>query len=102
MPTQGTLADLDLLTLTQILCLARRPAALELRCEHTQGRLYFEHGQLVHATLDRLEGEPALLALLRWQSGDFQVLENLQAPCHTLSLPWAEVAERLLQLPPAL
>ncbi len=101
MPTQGTLAELDLLTLTQILCAACRPAALELCRDTAQGWLYFENGQVVHATLEGLVGEPACLALLRWSSGQFRVLEGVCAPDQTLALSWGELAWRLVKLPPA-
>ncbi|OYT73331.1 MAG: hypothetical protein CFK52_01800 [Chloracidobacterium sp. CP2_5A] len=101
MPTQGTLADLDLLTLTQILCFARRPAALELRHDRWQGWIYFESGQVMHATLDGLSGEPALLALLRWQSASFQVIVNIRPPSQTLGLTWAELSKLRTRLSPA-
>ena len=99
MATSGNLADLDLLTLTQILCRAGRLAALELVQDEQRGWIYFENGRVVHATLNTLAGEPALLALLRWKSGRFRVLPGFYAPDQTLELSWPELTALVLNLP---
>ncbi|MFQ3581224.1 MAG: DUF4388 domain-containing protein [Chloracidobacterium sp.] len=98
MPTSGNLIDLDLLTLTQILCCARRPAALELTRPNQRGWMYFDKGCVTHATLDTLTGEPALLALLQWREGNFRFVPNFYPPYLTMELSWAALAERALRL----
>ncbi len=99
MATSGNLADLDLLTLTQILCRAGRLAALELVQDKQRGWLYFENGRVVHATLDGLAGEPALLAILRWQAGQFRIMPGFYAPEQTLELSWPDLTALVLNLP---
>ncbi|QUV86098.1 DUF4388 domain-containing protein [Chloracidobacterium aggregatum] len=99
MATFGSLSDLDLLTLTQILCRAGRLAALELVQDEQCGWIYFENGRVVHAMLDTLAGEPALLALLRWKSGRFRVIPGFYAPDQTLELSWPELTVLVLNLP---
>ena len=99
MATSGTLSDVDLLTLTQLLCYARCPAALELVQDKQRGWIYFENGRVVHATLGNLFGEPALLALFRWTTGRFRVMPNFYPPDQTLDLPWPEMTALVLNLP---
>ncbi|MGQ9897929.1 MAG: DUF4388 domain-containing protein [Acidobacteriota bacterium] len=99
MATSGKLADLDLLTLVQILCFARRPAAVELVKDRQRGWIYFEDGRVVHANLGSLAGEPALLTLLRWKEGHFQVLSNFYPPDQTLELSWPNLLDLALNLP---
>jgi hypothetical protein len=97
--TSGNLADLDLLTLTQILCRAGRPAALELLQDEQRGWIYFENGRVVHATLDTLAGEPALLVLLRWKTGRFRIMPGFYPPDQTLELSWPDLTALVLNLP---
>ncbi len=99
MATSGNLSDLDLLTLTQILCRAGRLAALELVQDEQRGWIYFENGRVVHATLNGLAGEPALLVLLRWTAGRFRVMPGFYAPDQTLELSWPDLTTLVLNLP---
>ncbi|QUV95016.1 DUF4388 domain-containing protein [Chloracidobacterium aggregatum] len=81
MATFGSLSDLDLLTLTQILCRAGRLAALELVQDEQCGWIYFENGRVVLTPCwTRWLASRRLLALLRWKSGRFRVIPGFLCP----------------------
>jgi hypothetical protein len=79
MALQGTLEDLPLVDLIQVLALQNRTGILSLNCDFSQGQLCFNKAKLFSAYVRHqqpggiraLEGEEAVFDLLSWANGYF-------------------------------
>jgi c-di-GMP-binding flagellar brake protein YcgR len=67
----GSLQEVALDTLALSIAASGRGYLLDLWDEPRTGRLCFESGQLVHASVGSLRGAPAFLELMRWDKGQF-------------------------------
>ena len=89
MPLTGTLRDLSLANLVQLQCSEQHNAQVHLTKASSTGMLVFADGEIVHARVDQLEGEPAVYELLTWEDGEFRVTsENLSLP-RNVETPWS-------------
>lgn len=57
-------------------CLARSHRVVQVVGEGGVGYLYFDRGQIVHATTAQRTGEAAALEILAWTNGSFQSCER--------------------------
>ena len=62
--------------LIQMECLARSHRVVQVVGEGGVGYLYFDRGQVVHATTAQRTGEAAALEILDWTNGSFQSCER--------------------------
>jgi hypothetical protein len=62
--------------LIQMECLARAHRVVQVIGEGGVGYLYFDRGQIVHATTAQRTGEAAALEILDWTNGSFQTCER--------------------------
>ena len=62
--------------LIQMECLARSHRVVQVVGEGGVGYLYFDRGQIVHATTAQRTGEAAALEILDWTNGSFQSCER--------------------------
>lgn len=62
--------------LVQMECLARSHRSVQVVGEGGVGYLYFDRGQIVHATTAQRSGEAAALEILDWTNGSFQSCER--------------------------
>jgi Domain of unknown function (DUF4388) len=62
--------------LVQMECLARSHRVVQVVGEGGVGYLYFDRGQIVHATTAQRTGEGAALEILGWTNGSFQSCER--------------------------
>jgi hypothetical protein len=79
MPPRGFSAQLrgaSLWDLIQMECLARSHRVVQVVGEGGVGYLYFDRGQVVHATTAQRTGEAAALEILDWTNGSFQSCER--------------------------
>jgi len=108
MPLQGSLKEMSLANLIQVNCQEMRSARLTLDHAGQTGEVYFSDGQVIHATLGALIGEPAIFELLTWEEGLFTLERDIPAPTHTITAGWNELllegmkraAERPIPPPP--
>ena len=91
MPLQGSLREMNLANLIQVNCQEMRSARLTLDHAGQIGEVYFSDGQVVHAALGTLVGEPALFELLAWDEGTFVLDRDVHAPEKTVTLGWNEL-----------
>src|SRR5262249_19448001 len=68
---EGSLAQLSLPDLLQILGMNRRSGRLELTRETARGELHLSEGRILHARVGLVEGEKGLFRLLTWTEGTF-------------------------------
>lgn len=90
----GDLRDLDLASLIQIVCLSGQTAAIELVRRGESGTIYFDRGNVVHASLAPLYGEAALLRLLSWSDGGFRTFPNAPSPERSMAITWQFLSEQ--------
>jgi hypothetical protein len=91
MAVEGNLEDISLTSLVQVICLEQRKGALVLKRRGEEGTLFFENGEVVHATVGSLAGEEAVYQLLRWTDGTFRVSNHVTIPRRTVTVPWGHL-----------
>jgi predicted regulator of Ras-like GTPase activity (Roadblock/LC7/MglB family) len=99
MGINGNLKDITVADLIQIHCVDQRPARLRIEHQGQAAEIYFNTGQVVHATLGKGAGEEAVYELLTWTEGLFEVDNDVIAPRKTVNRMWSglllEGAKRL-------
>ena len=85
----GSLTDL-----IQMECSIRATRAVRIEGPEKCGRIYFSHGEVVHAEVGELSGESALFEILAWPGGKVVVAEGVQPASETIDRHW----ERLLEI----
>lgn len=75
--SQGYLENFDLVGFFKLLGYERRTCTLALRASNgAPGKLWFESGQLIDASVGDLDGREAALEILGWRSADITMLES--------------------------
>lgn len=88
MPIEGDLREIDLTSVIQVICTERRRAGLVVRRRGEEGVIFFDDGEIVHATLGPLEGEEAVFQLLAWKDGSFRMTDRVLSPSRTVRRGW--------------
>jgi ABC-type branched-subunit amino acid transport system substrate-binding protein len=87
----GTLDEIGVGHLIQIYCTGRQTACLTVTYPDSEGKLYFENGDLVHAQLGPLSGIEAVQAAIARKGGQFRVDMGVHAPGRTIDQHWSTV-----------
>lgn len=74
--------------LVQLECMRGMTRAVRVSSGGRSGYLYFDEGQVVHAQLDHLRGEPAAIEVLSWVSGTFEPSERYWVDAPTIRTSW--------------
>ncbi len=72
MAFQGSLKELPLPDIIQLVSVSGKTGKFTLSREHDRGYIYLKNGQMVHAAVGDLIGEEAIYALSIWNQGEFQ------------------------------
>ena len=72
MAFQGSLKELPLPDIIQLVSVSGKTGKFTLSRDGDRGYIYLKNGQMVHATVGDLIGEEAIYALAIWNSGEFQ------------------------------
>ncbi len=91
----GDLAALPLLDLAHLVVASTRGYLLDVWEEPRTGRLFFDGGLLLHASVGALRGTPAFLELLRWKRGQFFLSVPGESPHRNVSCGWEEVLRQV-------
>ncbi len=86
---RGNLRTLSLPNLIQVYCTERHAGRLRMHCQGSDGSVFFQNGQVVHATLGTRTGEQALYDLLTWTEGDFELDMGANGPIRTINTSWS-------------
>lgn len=73
----GTIDEIPLPDLLQLLSTSKKSGVLEIHAEHYVGRIYLRKGQIYYATIDdsfELNPYKAIYRILTWLSGSFELL----------------------------
>jgi hypothetical protein len=84
MAFQGSLKELPLPDIIQLVSVSGKTGKFTLAQEHEEGFIYLKNGQMVHATVADLVGEEAIYALAIWNSGEFRFAPGEETPEQTI------------------
>jgi DNA-binding response OmpR family regulator len=85
---QGTLSDLHVGDIIQLKCMSGTTGAIELTGPNGEkGRVFFEDGQVRHATAAGKDGMEALSEIVTWKGGTISEVPGASAP-RTIDLDW--------------
>lgn len=85
MAFQGSLAELHLPDIIQLISVSRKSGVFHLVDGPHQGQIYLHEGKIVHAQLDDTAGEEAVYALAIWSQGDFKFEHGVATEQRTIS-----------------
>ena len=85
MAFQGSLAELHLPDIIQLVSVSGKTGVFHLMDGHLKGQIYLHEGRIVHATLDDVSGEEAVYALAIWNQGDFKFEPAAPSEIKTIS-----------------
>jgi len=72
MAFQGSLAELHLPDIIQLVSVSGKTGVFHLTDGPRRGEIFLEEGQIVHAVIDDVVGEEAVYSLAIWRQGDFR------------------------------
>ncbi len=94
---QASLRGASLWDLVQMECLAFTRRVVRITTVDDIGFLYFSGGQIVHARTRRSEGESAVMSILGWEEGSFEVVDAPWPERDTIGSTWQSLVMRAAQ-----
>ena len=86
---QGTLSDLHIADIIQLKCISGATSMLEFTGPRGEkARVYFENGQVRHATAPGKEGRAAFDEIVNWKGGHISEVPVPHGTPHTINLEW--------------
>src|SRR6185436_9563468 len=85
MAFQGSLAELHLPDIVQLMSVSGKTGVFHLTDGPLQGEIYLVNGQIVHAQLEDTQGEDAVYALAIWNKGEFRFDLGVQTEARTVT-----------------
>lgn len=85
MAFQGSLAELHLPDIIQLISVSGKTGVFHLVDGPLKGRIFLNDGKIVHAELDDIVGEEAVYALAIWNQGDFKFEPGIATDNRTIS-----------------
>jgi len=70
---RGSLAQMNVIDLVQSLEMGRKSCLLTFTRDNEKCDMYFQEGQVTHATYGSLAGDAAVFKVLAWSGGNFQI-----------------------------
>lgn len=84
----GALRQVSLPEVIQMECNCRHSAILEIRNPEISGQIYLKDGNIIHAAVGDLTGEPAFYRLLSLRGGEFDVKPFVPPSRQTIESRW--------------
>jgi hypothetical protein len=85
MAFQGSLAELHLPDIIQLISVSGKTGVFHLTDGDHKGQIFLIDGKIVHAQLDDATGEEAVYALAIWSQGDFKFEPGISTEVRTIS-----------------
>src|SRR5262245_32062459 len=85
MAFQGSLAELHLPDIVQLMSVSGKSGVFHLTDGPLKGEIYLVNGQIVHAQLEDTQGEDAVYALAIWNKGEFKFELGVQTEARTVT-----------------
>ncbi|MDH3814856.1 MAG: DUF4388 domain-containing protein [Acidobacteriota bacterium] len=71
MSLQGSLNELPLPDVIQLVSVSGKTGAFEIQCDEAEGKIYLRDGQIIDALVGRLRGDSAVYEMAIWSQGNF-------------------------------
>lgn len=84
MAFQGSLVELPLTDVLQLVAVSSKTGVLTIRNGGGRGEIHLHSGQIVHATAGTLAGEQAFFELARWLAGEFDFAQGAPTSTRTI------------------
>jgi len=84
MAFQGSLAELHLPDIIQLVSVSGKTGVFHLTDAQHRGDIWLHEGRIVHAETEELSGEEAVYALAIWRTGEFRFEAGVAAPRQTI------------------
>jgi hypothetical protein len=94
---QAQIRGASLWDLVQIECLARKHRVVRVTTVGNVGYLYFDGGNIVHASTLEQEGEAAAFEMLQWTHGSFEACDRAWPASSTIHISWQVLLLRAAQ-----
>ena len=85
MAFQGSLAELHLPDIIQLISVSGKTGVFHLTNGPLAGEIYLNDGKIVHAQLDDVTGEEAVYSLAMWSQGDFRFDPGVATELRTIT-----------------
>jgi CheY-like chemotaxis protein len=63
-----------LLDIIQLECLTQNTCVLKITSESGEGRIWIQKGEIIDASVEDKSGKPAIVEMLAWKAGNFEIL----------------------------
>lgn len=80
----GSLSEMSFTDIIQIVAAGNKTMEIRLSRQGTEGRVFVDKGQIMHAETNTLQGEEAFYALMHWADGTFATQQCTQLPAQTI------------------
>lgn len=87
----GAISVQTLPDIVQLYALSNATGALCVRRRGVEGRIWFEHGAITHASTGALVGESAFHTIVLWSGGEFSMVPGETAPERSIGASWTEL-----------
>ena len=81
---KGSLAELPLTDILQLVAVSNKTGVLTLHNGDARGEIHIDKGSIAHATSGPLAGEQAFFELARWLAGEFDFTQDAQIASRTI------------------
>ncbi len=85
MSFQGSLNELPLADIVQLVAVSGKTGMFSLTRAAEKGYVYLQNGQITHAKVGDLEGDDAVYALALWNQGTFQFSPGVESDTHSIT-----------------
>ena len=89
MSLQGNIHDMSVADLIQHNCADRKKAKLAITYANKEATVYFKEGNVIHATLEDIEGEEVVYQILAWEEGLFNLTTDIESPKVSIDHSWS-------------
>ena len=87
----GNLKDLKLPVIIQLNCMEKNVAMFIVQDRQSEGRIYFDDGNIVHASYGSMEGDEAVYKILSIKAAPFKVENDIKAPNRSVTSNWSNL-----------
>jgi predicted regulator of Ras-like GTPase activity (Roadblock/LC7/MglB family) len=88
---QGKLSDMTVIDLIQHNCMEHKTARLTLTQADESAYVFFDGGNITHATYNDDMGEEVIYQIISWEDGDFFLENGIEAPEVTITNNWSGI-----------
>jgi predicted regulator of Ras-like GTPase activity (Roadblock/LC7/MglB family) len=88
---QGKLSDMTAIDLIQHNCMEQKTVRLTINNANQTAVVFFQGGNMTHASCGEMEGEEAIYQLISWEDGDFMLDAGITSPVNTITHNWSGI-----------